>query len=202
VTDPTLADLRDALLGGLRTPKPLRRRDETLAYERHQLLVIRFQAVVRLSQTGGAKGRDRWAAYFREHFPRGDEHAILLWTAWRKPLLRNEPPGAGVIVAYGCPDAHWQHVPVGQVAALVVDLESMWEDYERSVESFLDACHGDAERAARALRRWSQRPRALRAPFADAAPARISTFRPASTATSPHRIVYAVTGDVDGMREV
>jgi hypothetical protein len=202
VTEPTLADLRDVLLVGLRPAKPLRRRDDELVFERHQLLVIRFRAAVRLTQGGKAKGRDRWVAYFRDHFPRGGEHARLLWARWRKPLLANEPPGPGVIVTHGRPDAHWQHALVGQRPALVVDLESMWDDFEQSVESFLDACRGDEQCAAQALRRCSRRPQVVSAALAGAGSAPVATFQPASTATSPHRVVYAVAGGVAGSREV
>lgn len=202
VTQPTPADLREALLAGLRTPKPLRRRDSGPAFERHQLLAIRFQAVARLNLGGKAKGRERWGRYFREHFPRGGEHADRLWSQWRRPLLRNEPAGPGVIVTHGRPDAHWQQGVRANGEGLVIDLESMWDDFERSVESFILACAGDGRRARRALRRWSGHSDAVPTATAPGSAPRLSTFHPASTATSRHHVVFTVSPDLDRIGEV
>ena len=66
-----------------------------------------------------------WSAFFREHFPRGDEHAELLWHQWRTPLLKDEHPGPGVALSHGSPDAHWQITFPAQGGGLIVNLESM-----------------------------------------------------------------------------
>lgn len=202
VTQPTPADLRDALLVGLRTRRPLRRRDSELAFERHQLLAIRFQAGARLNDCGKAKERERWRIYFRQYFPRGGGQADLLWSRWRKPLLRNEPAGPGVIVTHGRPEAHWQLGVLAEGKGLVIDLESMWDDFEQSVESFVAACRSDERLAGRAVRRWSRRSRGDRAALARPPAPRLSTFHPAATATSPHQVVYTLPGDVDRIGEV
>lgn len=147
MSSPVLEELRDTLVAGLRPSRRLRLRDGELAFQHHQLLAIRFQAAARLNGRGKVNGRERWATYFREHFPRGDTHAQLLWVRWRTPLLKHEAVGPGVIVAYGRPDAHWQRGSFGHEAGLVVDLESMCDDFERSVESFVEACRTDDRRA-------------------------------------------------------
>ncbi|HZO33580.1 MAG TPA: hypothetical protein VFB17_00755 [Gaiellaceae bacterium] len=154
--EPTLSDLRIALLRGVRTTSPLRAGDGDLAFERHQLLAARFLRTARLNRRPGAKSSEGWLTFFREHFPRGAEHARLLWTDWRKPLLQRGTAGARVTITHGQADAHWTRGDPGEGIRLVVDLESMWADFEVSVESFVDACASDRPRAKRALRRWRE----------------------------------------------
>jgi hypothetical protein len=154
VREPTLDDLRKALLRRLRTTTPLRADDTELAFERHQLLAARFVRVARLDRAPGAKTREGWHSFFREHFPRGGEHARLLWTDWRNPLLQRGTTGVLVTITHGQPDLHWRLNEAAQGVALVVDLESMWDDFASAVGSFVDACVADRPRARRALRRW------------------------------------------------
>jgi len=152
--EPTLDDLRKALLRGLRTTRPLRADDSDLAFERHQLLAARFVRVARLGRAPGAKTREGWHSFFRDHFPRGDEHARLLWTDWRKPLLQRGTNGTRITITHGQPDVHWRLHDGAHGVAIVVDLESMWADFASGVESFVLACAADRPRARRALRRW------------------------------------------------
>ena len=155
MTEPTLSTLREALLGGLRTTKPLDSSEGDLAYERHQLLALRLHRIVQLVRPPKANGREAWSAFFRAHFPHGDEHAELLRTAWRRPLLRNRPPGAGVLITFAAPGAHWSRADDGP---LVLDLESLARDLELAVDSLLAGCAADPARALRVLRRFRRRP--------------------------------------------
>jgi hypothetical protein len=77
----------------------------------------------------------------------------VLWTDWRTSLLKDGAPGAAVLVTHGQPLAHWQRDASGR---LCIDLESMWADFEASVDSFLeflrsadDRCRVVLERALR-----------------------------------------------------
>ena len=128
--DSQLQELRAALLDGLR--EHLDPGEGERAFERHQLLAIRFHRVARLNQPWEKKYEGRgWIRFFTEHFPRGDGHAELLWTDWRVTLLKDDSTGPGVSVTHGQPDAHWQiSHPSGR---LIIDLESMWDDYEASI---------------------------------------------------------------------
>jgi hypothetical protein len=156
VTEPTLSTLCEALLGGLRRTKPLDPSQGDLAYEGHQLLALRLHRAVRLDRPPKAGGKKAWAVFLREHFPRGDEHAELLRTAWRRPLLRNRPAGRGVVLTFGRPEAHWQQDGPG--GSLILDLDGLREDVERAVSSLRAACEADPARALRVLHRYRRRP--------------------------------------------
>jgi hypothetical protein len=146
-----LRDLQDALLRGLRLPVPPTP-DE--AFERHQLLVIRFHRAARLNDRAGDKEWQSWCRYFAEHFPRGDTHAELLWHQWRVPLVKDETPGEGVAITHGQAHAHWRVYPQ---QGLCINIESMWDDYEESVNRFIASLAANKERRAVALDRWRQR---------------------------------------------
>jgi len=148
-----LADLKTALLRGLRTELP-EVEPGYAAFERHQLLAIRFHRAARLNAPEETE-RQGWLTYFREHFPRGDEHARRLWEDWRGRLVKDEFPGEGVAVSHGQPHAHWQIVDPGQ--RLFLDLESLADDFERSVGSFVGLLGRDATRRARTLEKWQRR---------------------------------------------
>jgi hypothetical protein len=151
VQDPPQLDaLRDQLLAGLR--EELGPQDKIRAFERHQLLAIRFQRVARLNSPAKDDDGDGWRRYFREHFPRGDAHAHLLWHDWRTALLKDDAPGPGVAITHGQLGPHWTFVHPGQ--QLCINLESMWTDYEESVDHFIAACANDSILRQRALSRW------------------------------------------------
>jgi len=145
--DEQLADLKAALLVGLRVG--LQPDQGYQAFERHQLLAIRFHRAARTNATGVSERRG-WCQYFEEHFPRGDEYAVLLWERWRNALLKDEYPGPGVVISHGQPHAHWQLVDPG--AQLYVDLESMWTDYAQSVDSLIELLERDSERRQAAIK--------------------------------------------------
>jgi len=129
--------------------------DGLAAFERHQLLAIRFTRVARLNAPASVKDREgqMWQLFFEEHFPRGGERAKLLWNDWRTRLLKDDAPGPGIAVTHGHPEIHW-HTDQGRLG---VNLETMWDDYELAIDHFIHACAGDAELKARALKRWKER---------------------------------------------
>ena len=69
--------------------------------------------------------------------------------------VKDETPGAGVAIAQGQPDAHWQ--PAGPERKLFLNIESLWDDYEAAVDHFIDACGKDEALRTRALTRWPKR---------------------------------------------
>jgi hypothetical protein len=149
-----LEALRGALLFGLHVSLPAENPGYA-AFERHQLLAIRFHRAARLNAPREGEGQG-WRTYFREHFPRGDAHAPLLWEDWRVQLLKDESPGKRVLVSHGQPEWHWK---LDSRQRLFIDLESMWEDFERSVESFIGLLAFDDERRSKTLQEWRRRHR-------------------------------------------
>jgi hypothetical protein len=149
VPRPELDELRASLvrdLGVQLTPE-----QDDAAFERHQLLAIRFHRAARLNGHAGEGEGATWVRYFAEHFPRGYEHARLLWRAWRVPLLKDETPGAGVAISHGQPHMHWR---MTASHGLYLNLESLWHDYVQSVDHFVAMLDRDDERRAVALERW------------------------------------------------
>lgn len=155
--DADLLAIRTSLLRGLRPRKPLGSSDGELAFERHILLAIRFHKAAGLNQTRKGEGVG-WCEYFDEHFPKrpgwsvGD--AKVLWDDWRVGLVKWETPKSRVTVTHGRPDAHWHREPDG---TLCIDLESMWDDFTRSVDSFVGLLARDEQRRDEAVRRWNER---------------------------------------------
>jgi hypothetical protein len=150
---PQLDALREALVYGLRVEVPAENPGYA-AFERHQLLAIRVHRASRLNAPDATE-RAGWRQYFREHFPRGDAHGLRLWDDWRGRLVKDEFPGEGVAVSHGQPHVHWRLVDPGQ--RLFIDLESMWDDFERSVESFMALLASDEDRRRATLEKWQRR---------------------------------------------
>jgi hypothetical protein len=150
--DPDLAEMRAGLLSGLRVDLgPDQGRD---AFERHQLLAIRFHRAARLNAPREGE-RAGWRLYFREHFPRGDDkEAKLLWDRWRCALIKDEYPGPGVAISHGQPHAHWKVVEPG---GLFINLESMWDNFEESVDSFIEMLDREPARRVGAIEWWTNR---------------------------------------------
>jgi hypothetical protein len=150
--DTELSQLREELLRRLDVPVPPDQGEE--AFERHQLLAIRFHRAARLNapQLGDRRG---WIRYFVEHFPRGANHADRLWSYWRLPLLKDELPGPQVVIAQAQPFGHWKVLPpAGQ---LFVNLETMRDDFRASVESLIALLESDEERWEATLQAWRTR---------------------------------------------
>lgn len=150
-----LEEVRDALLRGLRVEVGLD--DGSLAFERHQLLAIRFTRAARLAAPSRLKNHEgqMWCRYFEDYFPRGDGHEKLLWDEWRTPLLKDEVPGGSVLVSHGQPDPHWQLVLPGR--RLFINLESMWDDYEESVRRLVAAAEIMPVLRKRLVSRYAER---------------------------------------------
>src|SRR2546430_4114499 len=129
--DPELGQLRASLVRDLGVD--LQPEQGDVAFERHQLLAIRFHRAARLNQRASDREGQAWVRYFAEHFPRGYEQARLLWRGWRVPLLKDETPGEGIAISHGQPQLHWQVTSHG----LYLNLESLWADYVTSVENFV-----------------------------------------------------------------
>lgn len=150
----SLEAIRESLLRG--RPVDLGPEDGETAFERHILLAVRFHRAAGLNQTETGE-RAGWRQYFEEHFPKRPEweqgDAIRLWENWRVGLVKLETPLSGVMITHGQPRAHWYRVG----GMLCINLESMWDDFEASVESFLTLLRRDEERRAEAVRRWRER---------------------------------------------
>lgn len=151
-SDPDLTKLRESLLRKLRVN--LGPGQDNDAFERHQLLAIRFHRAARLNLPNAPSETTGWVQYLEEHFPKGKEHAERLWIYWRISLLKNECPGSRVVISHGQPHFHWQIVDPG--ARLYINLESMWDDFERSVDHFLRMLSTNPERQEAALAWWAK----------------------------------------------
>jgi hypothetical protein len=149
--DQDLVGIRSSLLGGLRVK--LTPQQGVEAFERHQLLAIRFHRAARLNGRAGDCEGQGWSRYFAEHFPRGDTQARLLWSEWRVPLLKDETPGKGIAITHGQPQTHWKMTDRG----FCIDLESMWDDYEQSVDNFVAMLASEAGRRRVGIDRWRAR---------------------------------------------
>jgi hypothetical protein len=179
-----LQTLREALLDGLRVE--LGPDDGRQAFERHQLLAIRFHRAARLNVAGTKTGEQRgWCQYFEEHFPRGGEHGELLFTRWRTTLLKDEMPGRGVLITHGQAEVHW----LMSARGLVVNLESMWNEFEASVDHLLAALASDDEHRTRVLAhfektRWTVRPVEILVPRPVTPVGKTQMIRPAVSAVA------------------
>ena len=102
--------------------------------------------------------RQGWKQYFAEHVPEPIDwdpmDADLLWTQWRIGLVKHETPLRGISVTHGQPQTHWYREPDG---TLCINLESMWDAFEGSVESFISLLERDAARRDLAVSRWQGR---------------------------------------------
>lgn len=154
--DYDLERVRRTLLHGLRVSLGPEQGWE--AFERHQLLTIRFHHAARLNAPRVGE-RVGWRQYFDAYFPRGGEHGRLLFERWRTTLIKDEFPAAGVAITHGQRDAHWEMTEIG----LIVNLESMWDDFEISVDRFVEALAQDDSHRALTLEAldktgWTVRP--------------------------------------------
>ena len=150
----SIDEIRRSLLGGLRVE--LGPEDGEAAFERHILLAVRFHRAAGLNQTVEGEGKG-WCQYFDEHFPKRSEwkpeDARCLWKDWRVGLVKHETPLKGVMITHGQPRAHWYRV----ADSICIHLDSMWDDFGSSVESFLALLRRDEERRTEAVRRWRER---------------------------------------------
>lgn len=157
-----LVRLKESLTAGLRTEEPLTPEQGDVAFEKHILLAVRFHRASALNAVEHGEGKG-WNLYFTEHFPKRPEwragDADLLWERWRGGLVKLETPLSLVTVTHGQPHAHWARERDG---SLCLNLESMWDDFDASVDSFIGLLGGDENRRARALDRWRKHSRTVR----------------------------------------
>jgi hypothetical protein len=149
---PDLTALRDSLLHNLR--RPLGPKDGDEAFDRHILLAVRIHRAAGLNARASDREGQAWTRYFASYFPEGrnsPEDAAFLWKEWRTRLLKHESPRG---IAHGQSGAHWYPLPDG---GFCVNLESMWDDFEDSVDRFVEALKGDESRRTEVMRRWRER---------------------------------------------
>jgi hypothetical protein len=149
---PELAELRASLLRDLR--RSLGPEDGDEAFDCHILLAVRIHRAAGLNARVKDGDGQAWRRYFVEYFPEGhnsEADADFLWAKWRTEMLKRESPHA---IAHGQSGAHWYRLPGGGFS---VNLESMWDDFEHSVDRFMDALQTDKRRRKIVLRRWRQR---------------------------------------------
>jgi hypothetical protein len=145
-----LAELRASLL---RRPRPNLRPDQgDEAFDQHMLLAAAVHRAANLFR-GGRDG-DAWCKYVTAFFPEGRngaDDAQKLWVGWRTELLKNERPI--VPITHGQSHLHWTR----ENGYPVLNLEDAWDDYEHSVDQFIEHLRVHAADRANALRRWRER---------------------------------------------
>jgi hypothetical protein len=151
----SLAELRASLLR-CRCPNLDAGQGEE-AFDQHLLLAVALHRVVRLHKLADSKQSDKdgWVDYVTSFFPRGrnaETTASWLWEGWRCSLLKDERPI--VPISHGNPQAHWRLAEGGKP---YVNLESLWADYEYSVDQFLEHLRRHPDRRQVALARWKER---------------------------------------------
>jgi hypothetical protein len=148
-----LDELRAALLRGGRPKLTPQQGDE--AFDRHMLLAARIHRAARLNAAKSDRDGEAWSRYFEQHFPSARAlQAKLLWDDWRCRLLKDETLGGGVVISHGSARAHWTRDASDR---LFVDLEAMWDDFEKSVESFIGSLAADTRRRRIVLARYKAR---------------------------------------------
>ncbi|HXZ56400.1 MAG TPA: hypothetical protein VEG40_02335 [Gaiellaceae bacterium] len=149
---PELIELRVSLLRNLR--RPLGPEDGDEAFDRHILLAVRVHRTAGLNARAADREGQGWRRYFDDYFPPGrnsDADAHFLWVNWRTRLLKHESP---VGITHGQESLHWYPLDGG---GFCVNLESMWDDFEYSVNRFLEDLAADKRRRGVVLRRWRER---------------------------------------------
>jgi hypothetical protein len=150
----TLAELREALLRG--RPPRLEPGEGNEAFQQHKLLASAVHRAARLDQRASESETDAWVRYVAEQFPPGRNDAAdakRLFAHWRTPLLKDDTPGAGLVITHGQPALHWQRDGDGR---LCIDLESMWADFESSVDHLIEYLRTTPDRRIVALKRWRE----------------------------------------------
>jgi hypothetical protein len=140
------------LLRNLR--RPLGPEDGDEAFDCHILLAVRIHRAAGLNARASDREGQAWRRYFVAYFPEGrnsDADANFLWKEWRTEMLKHESPRG---IAHGQSGAHWYPLPEG---GFCVNLESMWDDFEFSVDRFLEALQADERHRTEVLRRWRER---------------------------------------------
>jgi hypothetical protein len=134
--------------------RPLSHEAGDEAFERHILLAVRVHRAAGLNARASDKEGQAWRRYFVDYFPPGrnsDADARFLWENWRTRLLKHESP---IGITHGQESLHWYPL---DGAGFCVNLESMWDDFEYSVDRFLEDLAADKQRRGLVVRRWRER---------------------------------------------
>jgi hypothetical protein len=127
------------------------------AFQEHKLLAAAIQRVTLLDRHKSESETDAWVRYFVRCFPsprNGAADARLLFGDWRTSLIKDGAPGARVVMAHGQANAHWIWDTRDRLS---IDLESMWDDFERSLGEFEKYLREDPTRRAIALDRFRKK---------------------------------------------
>jgi hypothetical protein len=129
------------------------------AFQQHKLLAAGIQKITLLDKCKDSESEtDAWVRYFVRCFPEDRNHAAdarLLFDDWRTSLIKNGAPGERVVVCHGRQlNSHWVW---DRHDRLSIDLESMWDDFERSLGEFEKYLREDPTRRAIALDRFRKK---------------------------------------------
>ena len=125
---------------------------EGLNFQAHKLLTTLIHRAAGLHAHHKPSDTEGWTRYIVDFFPPGQngaEDARLLFKDWRCTLLKDGSVGPGVAILHGQSWSHWRRSD----GVLMINLESMWADYEYSVERFIEFLRVTPERSALALQR-------------------------------------------------
>ena len=123
------------------------------AFMQHKLLASTIHQATRLDARAADSETGGWVRYFTSYFPEprnSESDAKFLWTDWRTSLLKDGAPGPAILLTHGQPAIHWQRDSIGR---LCIDLESMWADFDISVDTFLEAVESSPDRRGVVLQR-------------------------------------------------
>lgn len=143
-TDADLVELRKWLLDG--AAPSLRPDQGREAFDAHRDLATLIHRAMRLDAHRNESETDAWVRYFAEHFPAGANDpgdARLLFAKWRTCLVKDSTTGAGIAITHGQPHVHRKRDAAGR---LCLDLESMWAEFEHSIDQFLAYLHAHPDR--------------------------------------------------------
>lgn len=147
----SLAALKARLLSD--RPPPLRPDQGQIAFLSHIVLAAVVHNAARLNQHAADSQTGAWIRYLTSYFPagrNGEDDARLLWTDWRTGLLKKQAPGPGIVVTHGQSHVHWRRDELGR---LCLNLEDLWNDFEVSIDTFVEFLRGSRDRRSIALKR-------------------------------------------------
>lgn len=123
------------------------------AFMQHKLMASTIHQATRLDARAAESETGGWVRYFTSYFPEPrntESDARILWTDWRTSLLKDGAPGPAILLTHGQPAIHWQR---DSLLRLCIDLESMWADFDASLDTFLNTPESSPDRRAVVLQR-------------------------------------------------
>lgn len=149
-----LGEMRASLIDG---PRPVLEPGQGHeAFLEHVLLSIRVHRAALLNKHKEDGDGVAWTRYFESYFAssQAKANAKLLWDDWRTKLVKEDTPGPGIAITHGQPDVHWKTDPQHR---LWLNLESMWADFEASLDRFVESLRSNPRRCRVILKRWRAR---------------------------------------------